>query len=427
MPNPLRIFARPRQPQPFDETLPDGTPAMMLGIPANQRPSIQPRGAEMMPYDEESAPQPLQSAKSPLSLVPNIGPRPAEPANPAVGTPGMSDPGIDPMGDMQSQAYSAQTDPTATASDGRLMTPAEQRLNEAMDSYSEAINRRPVDKNGRGKSILQGMAFGASKMGDRPVRDWGDFAQQAGSAIGGGVGGAIHPAFDEELDQRRDIGERGQYLKAAQQNANIESNVDYRRSTSQTRAGQLDLNREKEENRKIYQQEKINLGQTVADNNMKYRNQILELRARGLDQGDERIQALQSKIDENVRHNKVTEGQTDKKIKISLKMADLADRRTTAYEEHLKKNPKDTAGAKAAQDQAESKFWSDTADEYEQKAKELEASNDPDNAEKMRTRAITARERSGRLGARSNATPTPAEPAPAAPTQPATTRRRHIW
>src|SRR4051812_5486541 len=78
MGKPFFVGRRPQR-QPFDETLPDGTPAMMLGM--------RPRADMLMRTGEDSAPQsfgvPAQAdARSDLSL-PAIGPRPQ--MNPAQG------------------------------------------------------------------------------------------------------------------------------------------------------------------------------------------------------------------------------------------------------------------------------------------------------------------------------------------------------
>lgn len=394
-------FRRRRPQADVWETLPDGTPMSDLGMPAWMRPGanrrpvnadIGERGFGQSPSGDDRL-----SGEGGAELASRMGAAPQGPVAPDA-TIGLDDPGARP----EHAPYSMQPDPMATATDGRLMTPAEQRLNDALGQYGEAINRKPVDQNGRGKSILKGIAYGASHMGDRPVRTWADFGQQAGKAIGGGIGGAIHPAFDEELQQQEDIGRRGQYLKAAEGAVNIESNAANRQSQVTTRAGQLDLNKEKEANRVLYQQEKINLGKDNADKLFDYRNQIVALRARGLDQNDTRIQQLQDRIDETVRHNTKTEAQGDAKISISRTMADLAKIRTDAYAEAVKKSGNKAAG-KQAQDAAESQFWKETADDYEKKAQQLDKTGDSEEAAKMRTRAITAREKGGKLGVRSSA------------------------
>lgn len=353
-------------------------PRMTFGPPSGDERLSGEGGAEMA----GNIPQAPQA-----TITGDIGPRP--------GTE-------DPLEAMNSQAYGIQDNPDALANDGRLMTPTEERLNEALDSYTEAINRKPTDKNGRGKSILKGLAYGASKAFDRPARDMNELAYGLGSAAGGGIGGAIHPQFDEELDQQKDIGSRGEYLKAAQTNANIQSNVDSRQARSEYQRGTLDLNKEKEENRKRYQEDKLQLGKDIADKNFEYRNQIVELRRRGVDQNDARIQQIQQRIDESIRHNKTTEGQRDKEIGIKLTTADLQKRRTAAYEQSVKRGAK-PAEAKVAQDQAEAQFWTEAADDYDKKAKEAEDGGNTKAAQQMRARANAAREKGGRLGARAGA------------------------
>jgi len=72
-----------------------------------------------------------------------------------------------------------------------------------------------------------------------------------------------------------------------------------------------------------YQTNLINLGKEKADNIKAYRDQIIDLKTRGADQNDARIKILQKRIDEQVRHNKVTEGQGGKKIDNSFKLGQL--------------------------------------------------------------------------------------------------------
>ncbi len=83
---------------------------------------------------------------------------------------------------------------------------------------------------------------------------------------------------------------------------------------SQQRA---DTYAERTANEGQYRRELVSLGKDKADNLKDYRDAIVDLKERGADQSDARIKALQDRITEITRHNKVTEGQGGQKIQIS--------------------------------------------------------------------------------------------------------------
>lgn len=161
----------------------------------------------------------------------------------------------------------------------------------------------------------------------------GSLASALGGGLGGLIAGLISPKSDERWRRQEDVGRIDEEIGREVGVQKAEADIAKDRATAEYTSLRPELERTRQDvirardegkrlgtaesndirrmvanNNAIYQRERIELGRDTADNLRDYRDQIVDLKAQGLDQGDERIRQLERRIDETIRHNTTSEG-----------------------------------------------------------------------------------------------------------------------
>lgn len=196
------------------------------------------------------------------------------------------------------------------------MTPTiDSRVADASERYQSDLTT-PAKKHKKWKDIaymaasVLSNAFNEDKV---PVQSYGEGKKQ------------LQLGRDREelggLQQQQQI-EQG----TRQRNANIaiaEGKPDLAKAEATRKQRLADITEFKAINDADYKTNMVQLGKEKADEIRKNNERIFDLRARGLDQTDKRIQILEKRNDEIQRHNTVTEGQGAAKIKGAAETRDF--------------------------------------------------------------------------------------------------------
>lgn len=211
--------------------------------------------------------------------------------------------------------------------------PIEDAYNQAQTRYINAVNK-PITKQPLWKDILAAGIQTLDNWANRkstPVKLWGTLQHDKEVDAAGRALAPLDALYKSEQDKR---------LRAA--NINIaEGKPELANIKSRQDQEKIDLAEFKAINDADYKRNLIRLGDSkakeVADNNLR----IFELRKRGLDQNDKRIQILEERNAEIMRHNQVTEDTNREKGKPKNNVP-LSPPSVTVPSG--KKNPKDPMG-----------------------------------------------------------------------------------
>lgn len=232
------------------------------------------------------------------------------------------DPMALPPPDMMNRVSLPESAPPPTA---MALPPPPSRL-ALLRAQRDARLRGPSTPNSRlasgGSMLARGAQIGAG----------GGLAGILGGGLGGLIAGLVNPGSDEKWSRAEDVGRMDKELQREYALEKADADLAKDRASAEYTALRPELERTKQDvirardegrqagvgetnriralavnNKALFDREKIDLGRDVADMNRDYRDQIVELRWAGVDQGDERIQQLERRIDENIRHNRATE------------------------------------------------------------------------------------------------------------------------
>jgi hypothetical protein len=276
-------------------------------------------------------------------------------------------------------------------------------LDAAIAKYNEAVQRVPKNSNSKLASFLKMLGHGAAQaFGGRPARDWNEFYSGLARIGVTGVSGLVHPEWDEAIQREHDIDASGRDVEGMLKVAGA-------RSTIRSRDSMAD-----------YRQSKLEMDSA-------YRRFLVSDKARRTDGYLTRLEFLNEYGDQlttDRRHKQKwleeTEETREAGRAATRKLAgdrfdyrkerdklsyELQKRRTAAYERSVQNNA-NKQDASILADQAESDYLENRADEYEDKAAELEATGDPEDeveARQLRSAARTARDKAASRGYRGNA------------------------
>ena len=194
----------------------------------------------------------------------------------------------------------------------------------------------------------------------------------AGGPIGmlaGGLNAGMDRNYLEKRQDRKDLQDLVPKLKYQQDQEKYQQEQKQRDLQNQYLAVKPDIAQQNADTSQIrantaadaaaamaeYRSNLITLGKQKADDIKAYRDQILQLKQQGIDQNDTRIQMLQQKIDETVRHNKAAENIQQQKIatgtKTTLTRQKLAAQAAKELENIKQANrEKNAAAAQAAKE-----------------------------------------------------------------------------
>lgn len=259
----------------WDETTPDGTPAMQIGIPAWQRTVASGPRPPLGPPQPNNPLNPLPATQTPSGstfLFQSVGDRPAPPPTPeqmqtllpeeppvmgARGATSLPDAGDRPV--PSSVLENGTSQPTQTSAELA-------DYNRAQARYSEAFNRPTNDRNGKLRSVLKMSGVGLQGFNNfRPGGGWGEFAARAAGVGGAALATAFHPSADEEYGRARDVRESEAGLKTVRENLSAASQLQNRSSLISSRGENLKLRQQSAAERRAYNEWRMKSGDHKQD------------------------------------------------------------------------------------------------------------------------------------------------------------------
>lgn len=276
-------------------------------------------------------------------------------------------------------------------------------LDAAIAKYTEAVNRVPKNSNSRVASFFKMLAHGAAEsFGGRPAKNWGEFAAMATRAGVTGVSGLVHPEWDEALQRERDIESTGKDAEGLLKIASARSTIRSRDSLADYRQSKLEMDtayrrflagdKKRRTDGYLTRLDFLNqYGDQMTIDRQHKQKWLEETETTRQTTRDATLGLARERFDYRKERDKLT--------------YELQKRRTAAYERSVQ-NSANKADASMLADQAESDYLEGRADDYEDKAAELEATGDPEDeveARQLRSAARTARDKAAARGYRGNA------------------------